>query len=78
MAVQLRWRDQGGQMIDQRQRREGERRGVVALGAGQAVDDPLLVDPVETLECEGRARTVTQQIFGDTLICVYLICATMA
>ncbi len=39
------------------------RRGAIPLGSGHAVDDVLIVDPVETLEREGRAGTVAQQPF---------------
>ena len=47
-------------MINQLQRREGQRRGAIALGSGYAVDDPLRVDQMETFEREGRAGTVAQ------------------
>ena len=48
-------------MVDQLQWGERQRRGAVALGSRQPVDDLLLIDELETLECERRAGTIAQQ-----------------
>jgi hypothetical protein len=61
VAMATRRRDQGRELIDQLQRREEQRRGAIALGSGQAVDEVLIVDQIETLKREGRAGTTAQQ-----------------
>ena len=58
VAVQARRRDQGGEMVDELQRGEGQRGAPVALGLRQTIDDPVLVDLLDPLKGEGRARTV--------------------
>ena len=58
VAVQARRRDQGGEMVDERQRGEGQRGASVALWFRQTLDDPVCVDLFDPLKGEGRARTV--------------------
>jgi len=61
MAVPPGRRDQRREMIDQLQRRERQRRGAIALGPGQAIDDACGVEQFQTLERKWRAGTVTHQ-----------------
>ncbi|MEA3274904.1 MAG: hypothetical protein U9Q81_06345 [Pseudomonadota bacterium] len=61
IAVAARWRDQGGQVVDELQR--GERQGCVTIaqGLGQMVDNLVFVDLLDPVEGEPRAGAVTQQ-----------------
>jgi hypothetical protein len=60
VAVQP-WRgDQGGEMVDELQRGEGQRGASVALWLRQTLDDPLIVDLFDPLKGEGRAGAVAQ------------------
>jgi len=54
---------QGGEVVDELQRREGQCGAPIALGLGQAVDDLMPVDLLEPFQGEGRASTITQQLF---------------
>jgi hypothetical protein len=60
MAVAPGRRDQGCEMIDQLQRGERQRRGAIAPGLGQALDDAFGVEQVQALERERRAGAVAQ------------------
>jgi len=51
-------RDQGGEVVYELQRGEGQRGAPVALWFWQAVDDPILVDLLDALKGEGRAGAV--------------------
>ena len=51
----------GRETVDQRQRGEGQGHAPVALGPGQAVDNVLIVDEMETFKRNGRAGTIAQQ-----------------
>ena len=55
--------DQGREVVDELQRGEGQRGGPVALGLGQAIEDPLIVDLFDALKGEGRAGAIAQQPF---------------
>ncbi len=61
VAVQPWRRDQGGEMVDERQRGEGQRGASVTLWLRQTIDDPLIVDLCDALKGEGRACTVAKQ-----------------
>ena len=50
-------------MVDELQRGEGQRGAPVALGLGQAIEDPLIVDLFDALKGEGRAGAIAQQPF---------------
>ena len=60
VAVQARWWNQGGEVVDERQRGEGQRGTSVALGLRKTIDDLLLADLLDALKGEGRARAVAQ------------------
>ena len=60
VAVQARWWKQGGEVVDERQRGEGQRGTSVALGLRKTIDDLLLADLLDALKGEGRARAVAQ------------------
>jgi hypothetical protein len=61
MAVAPGRRDECREMVDQLQRGERQRRGAIALGLGQPVDDMVGVEQIQTLKREGRACAVAQQ-----------------
>jgi hypothetical protein len=61
MAMPPGRRDQCRELLDRLQWRERRRRGAIALGLGQAIDDALGIDQFQTLEREQRAGTVAQQ-----------------
>ena len=48
----------GREMINQLQRREGQQRASVPLGSGQAIDNVLIVEQIETFERERGAGTI--------------------
>ena len=56
MSMHPGWRHQGGDPIDQLQRAEKQLGGSVGLRLGQVVAEMLLINLLETLEGEGRAR----------------------
>jgi hypothetical protein len=56
VAVQPWRRDQGGEMVDELQRGEGQRSASVTLWLWQTLDDPLIVDLFDALKGEGRAQ----------------------
>ncbi len=58
MAVQARRRDQGGEMVDELQRGEGQRGASVALWLRQTLDDAVCVDLFDPLKGERWACTV--------------------
>ena len=60
VAVQARWWNQGGEVVDERQRGEGQRGTSVALGLRKTIYDLLLADLLDALKGEGRARAVAQ------------------
>jgi hypothetical protein len=58
VAVQP-WRgDQGGEMVDEPQRGEGQRSASVTLWLWQTLDDPVFADLFDPLKGERRACTV--------------------
>ena len=63
MAVPARGWDQGGEVVDELQRGEGQRGSPVALGPRQTIDNPLFVDLFDPLKGERRACAVAQQPF---------------
>ncbi len=58
VAVQARRRDQGGEMVDELQRGEGQRGAPVTLWLWQTLDDPVFADLFDPLKGEGRACAV--------------------
>lgn len=58
MAVPVRRRDRGGEVVDELQQGEGQRGASVARGLGKTIVDLLLVDLPDPLEGERRTRTV--------------------
>ena len=58
VAVQARRGDQGGEVVDELQRGEGQGGSPVALWPRQTTDDPLFVDLFDPLKGERRARAV--------------------
>ena len=58
VAVQP-WRgDQGGEMVDEHQRGEGQRGASVTLWLRQTIDDPVFVDLFDALKGERWACTL--------------------
>ena len=55
IAVQARRWDQGGEMVDELQRGEGQRGAAVALWLRQTINDPVFVDLFDPLKGERRA-----------------------
>ena len=49
------------ELVDQLQRGERQRRGAIALGLGQPIDDALVVEQLQALERERGPSTVPQQ-----------------
>ncbi len=58
MAMQARWWNQGGEVVDKLQRGEGQRGASVALWLRQTINDPVFVDLFDPLKGEGRAGAV--------------------
>ena len=58
VAVQARRRDQGGEVVDELQRDEGQRGAAVALGLRQTLDEPVLVELFDPLKGERWACAV--------------------
>ena len=56
-------RDEDRQAADEFQRREREAGLPVGGWFEQVVEDPLLVDPLDALQCERRAGAVPEQPF---------------
>jgi hypothetical protein len=67
VAVQPWRRDQGGEMIDELQRGEGQRGASVALGLRQTLDDPVVVDLFDALKGKRLACTVARPLFQTRL-----------
>ena len=53
MAMQARGWDQGGEMVDELQRGEGQRGASVALWLRQTINDPIFVDLFDPLKPNG-------------------------
>lgn len=58
MAVQARWWNQGGEVVNELLQGEEQRATSVALGLRKTIDDLLLADLLDALNGEGRARAV--------------------
>ena len=58
VAVQTRGRDQRGQPLDQFHRREAQLGAPIGLGLGQAIDELVVGELLEPLQCEGRASAI--------------------
>ena len=67
MTVQPRGRNQGGQAVDELQRREGELRAPIAPGLRQMIDDLVRVDRLDPFQGERRAGAVAQHPAADLL-----------
>jgi hypothetical protein len=57
--VSARWRDRRGELLDQLERLEDERRRAVAPAALEPVEQMAVVEPGEPLAGEGRVGDVT-------------------
>jgi hypothetical protein len=62
-AEQARRREQRGQPAEQFERCQAQLGAPIGLGLGQAIDELVVADLLEPLQCKGRAGAITQQPF---------------